>query len=57
MKSLLWVLALGTLLPAANVTRPALTAVEDSVNRRLKSLVPGEPYLLLGETQDRKSVV
>jgi hypothetical protein len=49
MKSLLWVLALGTLLPAANVTRPALTAVE-LVNRRLKSLVPGEPYLLLGET-------
>ncbi|MFN9456563.1 MAG: hypothetical protein ACK6D7_04150 [Acidobacteriota bacterium] len=50
MKSLLWLLALGALLPAANVTRPALTAVEDSVNRRLKSLVPGEPYLLLGET-------
>ena len=42
-------LALCTLLHAAFVTRTTITAVEDSLNRRLKSLVPGEPYLVLGE--------
>ncbi len=42
-------LALCTLLHAASVSRGTITAVEDSLNRRLKSLVPGEPYLVLGE--------
>lgn len=42
-------LALCTLLHAASVSRTTVAAVEDSLNRRLKALVPGEPYLVLGE--------
>ncbi|OYW09605.1 MAG: hypothetical protein B7X34_06415 [Acidobacteriia bacterium 12-62-4] len=42
--------ALCALLQAATVSRVSLAAVEDVYNRRLKTLVPGEPFLLLGET-------
>ncbi len=42
-------LVLCTLLHAASVSRTTITAAEESLNRRLKALVPGEPYLVLGE--------
>ena len=42
-------IALCTLLHAASVSRTTITGAEESLNRRLKSLVPGEPYLVLGE--------
>lgn len=50
MKRIAVALVLCSLLQAASVSRVTITAVEDSFNRRLKALVPGEPYLLLGET-------
>lgn len=50
MKRVALAFALCALLQAASVSRVSITAAEDSFNRRLKSLVPGEPYLLLGET-------
>ncbi len=43
-------LALCTLLHAASVSRTTIAAVEDTLNRRFKTIVPGEPYLLLVET-------
>ncbi len=42
-------LALCALLQAASVSRTTIAGAEESLNRRLKALVPGEPYLVLGE--------
>lgn len=51
MRRIFALLAFCALLEAATVTRASITAVEDSLNRRFRTLVPGEPYLLLGESQ------
>lgn len=49
MNRLLAAFVLCALLHAASVSRTTITAAEESLNRRLKALVPGEPYLVLGE--------
>lgn len=51
MRRIILALILCAVLQAATVSRMSIVAVENSFNKRLEQLVPGEPYLVLGQPQ------
>jgi hypothetical protein len=51
MKGVLILVACAAILLGATVNRPVLMAVEQSINKRIEKLFPGEAFLLLGRAQ------